>query len=164
MMFIFIVVCQLVAPDPATGDWYIAADGAYQQGAIEQTLSDLVSGQSYDITFWQAAGQQVGYTGDTTDRWQVSLGTNSQLSTLINLPSEASITPWQKQTLSFTANSTSEVLSFLAVGTPSGLPPFSLLAGVSVNPTPVPEPFTFLGTMTALGLGAGLRSKLTKKK
>jgi hypothetical protein len=150
--------------DPAAGNWYIAADGAFQQGAIEQTLTGLTAGQSYDITFYQAAGQQVGFEGATTDRWQVSLGTNSKLSSLINLPSRANVTGWEKQTLSLTANSTSEVLSFLAVGTPTGLPPFSLLAGVSAQATAVPEPLTFLGTLTALGLGARLKSKLKQQK
>ncbi len=133
--------------------------------AIEQTLTGLTAGQSYDITFYQAAGQQVGFTGATTDRWQVSLGTNSQLSTLIELPSEGVVTPWQKQTLSLKANTTSEVLSFLAVGTPDGLPPFALLTGVTAQATTaVPEPLTFLGTLTALGLGARIRSRLNKQK
>ena len=94
----------------------------------------------------------------------MSLGTNSQFSALINLPSQANVTPWQKQTLSFTATKTSDLLSFLAVGTPDGLPPFALLTGVTAQPTAVPEPLTFLGTMTALGLGASLKSKLNKKK
>jgi hypothetical protein len=153
-----------IASPVAGATWYIAADGAYQQGAIEQTLTGLAVGQSYDVTFYQAAGQQAGFTGATTDKWQVSLGTNSQFSTLINLPSEANVTPWQKQTLSLTANSPIEVLSFLAVGTPDGFPPFALLAGVTVEPTAVPEPLTFVGTLTALGLGARLKSKLNKKK
>lgn len=155
-----------IASPVAGATWYIAADAAFQEGAIEQTLTGLTIGQGYDVTFYQAAGQQAGFTGATTERWQVSLGTSSKLSTLINLASEANVTPWQKQTLSFTATTTSDVLSFLAVGTPAGLPPFSLLAGVSIaqNPTAVPEPLTFLGTMTALGLGASLKSKLNKKK
>ena len=148
----------------AGATWYIAADGAFQQGAIEQTLTGLTQGQSYDVTFYQAAGQQAGFAGATTDKWQVSLGTNSQFSTVINLPDKGIVTGWTKQTLSLTANSTSEVLSFLAVGTPNGLPPFALLAGVTVEPTAVPEPLTFLGTLTALGLGARLKSRLNKKK
>ncbi len=153
-----------IASPVAGANWYIAADGAFQQGAIEQTLTGLTAGQSYDITFYQAAGQQAGFTGATTDRWQVSLGTNSKLSTLINLPSQGIVTPWQKQTLSLVANSSSEVLSFLAVGTPDGLPPFQLLTGVTAQATAVPEPLTFLGTLTALGLGARLKSKLNQQK
>jgi hypothetical protein len=155
---------SLITSPVAGATWYIAADGAFQQGAIEQTLTGLTAGQSYDVTFYQAAGQQVGYTGATTDKWQVSLGTNSKLSTVINLPSEGNVTGWTKQTLSLTANSTSEVLSFLAVGTPTGLPPFALLAGVDVQPTAVPEPLTFLGTLTALGLGVRIKSRLKQQK
>ena len=46
------------------------------------------------------------------------------------------------ESFKFTANSTSELLSFLAVGTPSGnVPPFALLDGVSL--TAVPEPSTW---------------------
>ena len=42
----------------------------------------------------------------------------------------------------FTANSSTELLSFLAVGTPAAnLPPFALLDGVSL--TAVPEPSTW---------------------
>jgi hypothetical protein len=52
---------------------------------------------------------------------------------------------WQLQTFDFTANSTSELLSFLAVGTPTGVPPFALLDGVSLTADTVgtesaPEP------------------------
>ncbi|AFY96744.1 PEP-CTERM sorting domain-containing protein [Chamaesiphon minutus] len=143
--------------------WFIAADGAFEEGSISQQLNDLTPGNRYDVNFWQAAGQQSGFEGDTTDRWRVSLDGVSQLSALIELPSKANVTPWQRQTLTFTATSSSQVLSFLAVGTPTGLPPFSLLSGVSVTAA-VPEPLTIVGTLVGLGFGAGLRSKLTKKK
>jgi hypothetical protein len=61
-----------------------------------------------------------------------------------------SFSGWLPVNLTFTANSTSELLSFLAVGTPSGnLPPFALLDGVSL--TAVPEPSTW--AMMLLGFG-----------
>lgn len=156
-----------IASPVAGATWYIAADAAFQQGAIEQTLTGLTIGQGYDVTFYQAAGQQAGFTGATTEQWQVSLGTSSKLSTLINLPSQANVTPWQQQTLSFTATKASDVLSFLAVGTPVGQPPFSLLTGVSVTPnsvtpTVVPEPFTIIGTIVGGTAALRLRKKLTK--
>ena len=52
-------------------------------------------------------------------------------------------------TFTYKATSTSEVLSFFAVGTPTGVPPFVLLDGVSLNAS-VPEPETL--TMMATGL------------
>ena len=126
------------------------------------------------MSFWQAAAQQTTFTGGTTERWEVSLGGSpTQLSTIMSPiqpggdglggGTATGVRPWQKQTLTFTAGSTSQALSFLAVGAPRGMPPLSLLSAVSIAPTAVPEPLTFLGTMTALGLGASLKSKLNKK-
>lgn len=46
--------------------------------------------------------------------------------------------------------SASEVLSFLAIGTPAGVPPFALLDGVSISE--VPEP----GSLVLLGAGLGV--------
>jgi hypothetical protein len=48
---------------------------------------------------------------------------------------------WMSQTLTYTATATSELLSFIAVGTPNGEPPFALLDGVSVT-ADAPEPAT----------------------
>ena len=48
-----------------------------------------------------------------------------------------SFSGWMTESFKFTANSTSELLSFLAVGTPSGnVPPFALLDGVSLTAVP----------------------------
>jgi hypothetical protein len=40
------------------------------------------------------------------------------------------------QTFTFKADNTSDVLSFLAEGSPQGPPPFALLDGVTVTPEP----------------------------
>jgi hypothetical protein len=161
--------------DPLGSGWYIASDGVYYPGTIDQTLTGLVINQQYSVTFYQAAGQQDGYvyddgtggpkpsttvkyTGDTTDRWQVSFGGVTKLSTLINLDSQAPVSPWQKQTLNFTANASTQLLSFLALGTPDGQPPFALLSSVSVQA--VPEPFTIIGTLVGGTAAFRLRKKL----
>jgi hypothetical protein len=75
-------------------------------------------------------------------------------------------TGWYSETFDYTATSTTEVLSFMADGTPNGEPPFALLDGVSLNNvTPAPEPGTlpllFTGLMGGLGI---LRSRKWLKR
>jgi hypothetical protein len=159
---------------PSGSGWFIAADGAFQVGTISQTLTGLTVGQKYIVSFWEAAGQQQNFSGDTTDRWAVNLGGTfvgagntgsfiggtTNYSTLINLPSQAGITPWIPQSMTFTAGASSQLLSFLAVGTPEGQPPFALLAGVSAAPLTVPEPFTIIGTLIGGTAAFRLRKKV----
>jgi hypothetical protein len=66
---------------------------------------------------------------------------------IVNNPSQG-FTGWLSQTLTYTATSTSEVLSFLAAGTPSNAPPFSLLDGVSI--TAVAEPASWMTLVAAV--------------
>ncbi len=147
---------QGFSPDlmPATspdGGNFVAADGAYQTGKISQTMNGLVAGQTYNVSFYQAGAQQQGYNGNTTDRFEVFFGTQTKYSDLLTNPSHG-FQPWEKQTLQFTATSTSEVLSFLAVGTPNGVPPFTLLDGVSVTATPEPACLGLIGAgLVAVG-------------
>ena len=63
--------------------------------------------------------------------------------------------------MTFTADSTTDVLSFLANGTPSGVPPFALLDGVSMNAvTSVPEPASAAMLLTGLvGLAGFVRRR-----
>jgi hypothetical protein len=125
-------------PSPDGGNYVaIDGDGTYET-AISQTVNGLVVGSEYSVFFYQAAAQQNGYNGATTDRFQVKLGSQTLLSTLMNDATHSDV-PWQSQTLIFTATSASEVLSFLAVGTPSGVPPFALLDGVTMNQVPEPS-------------------------
>ena len=137
-------------PFPATspdGGNFVEADGdpAYS-GAFSQTIAGLTVGSNYTLTFDQAAGQQLNFTGPTTEKWQVSFGTDTQDSSTFSLP-QGGVGPWQQQTMTFTATATSQVLTFLAVGTPGGAPPISFLDGVDLE---VPEP----ATLSLLGLGA----------
>src|SRR5262249_48311942 len=117
-----------------------------------------------------AGGQQIGFSGATTEQWKVFLGQGSigvncssnpctvvnphgdqeQDSTLMHTASQGN-TDWNFQTLTFTANATSEVLTFLAWGdggSTTNLPPTVFLEGVNTTPT-VPEP----ATLTLLGTG-----------
>jgi hypothetical protein len=168
-----------------TANWFVVADGdSNYNRTISQTLNGLEVGQRYDVSFYQAAGQQFNYTGGTTERWQVSLGSSSQFSALMSPvqpfgPGEdafdtngtqiaggtaTAVSAWQPQTLTFTAGAQSEVLSFLAKGTPDGKPPFALLAGVAATKQ-LPEPADYLGTLFGAGcLGFAVKSRLVKKK
>jgi hypothetical protein len=136
------------ATSPDGGN-FVEMDGdPNYSSAIFQTINGLTVGQSYVVTFDQAAGQQTGFNGATTEQWKVSLGSESQLSSKYSLLSHG-VGPWETQQLTFKATSVSEVLSFLAVGTPNGEPPISFLDGVTLNA--VPEPATW--AMMILGLG-----------
>jgi hypothetical protein len=135
---------------------YIASDGAFETGTLKQTINGLVIGQQYSISFYQAGSQQTGFDGTTTEQWKVSLGNEVQYSDLITDASHQ-FSGWELETLTFTATATSEVLGFMAVGTPDGEPPFSLLDDIDMEaiavtpppPTQAPEPMS----LAIMGMG-----------
>ncbi len=141
------------------GGNFVEADGdPTYASAISQTIAGLTVGRSYHLTFFQAAGQQMNARGSTTERWTVSLGDDTQLSSRYVLP-HAAVGPWHEQFMNFTATSTSEVLAFLATGTPHGAPPISFLDGVSLRGG-VPEPAEWAMMLAGFGLvGTGLRRR-----
>jgi hypothetical protein len=143
------------APDSPAGGNFIGDDGdIIYRAPLFQTISGLTAGKTYDLTFYQAADQQAGIATPTTEQWEVSLGSETQFSTLISNPPGA-FSGWFLQSLDFVATSASETLTFLSIGTPSGVPPIVLLANVSL--TAVPEP----GAWTLLIVGmAGLAGAL----
>ena len=142
---------SVYGPFPSTspdGGYFVQADGdPTYSSAISQMVSGLIAGHAYTLTFYQAAGQQVDHTGSTTERWAVSFGDQTQYSSLYTLP-QGGVGAWMAQSLTFVANSSSQVLSFLAVGTPNGAPPISFLDGVDLE-VAVPEPTT----LALLGVG-----------
>jgi hypothetical protein len=157
---------------PNGSGWYYAGDGGFLANpVISQTINGLTVGKDYKLTFYQASAQQTGFTGNTTDFFRVSFGSSSQDSQLMTHPSQASVSAWQQQTMTFTAQNSSQLLSFLSEGTPDGLPPFSLLSSVSLEevtpPTPVPfetDALPIVGSMIAFGFGLRAKQKLAQKK
>jgi hypothetical protein len=130
-----------------TGTNFYQADGNPQyESTILQFISGLTPGETYDLQFQQAAGQQAGFTGATTELWKVFLGvggigTNCSSSpcsvtgTADNIEHDSSemdtpeqgITDWNNVQMSFTPtaddfiptgqpNAGDVVLTFLAWG------------------------------------------------
>ena len=57
------------------GTNFYQADGNPQfESTIFQTITGLTAGTTYSLQFQQAAGQQQGFSGDTTEQWKVFLG------------------------------------------------------------------------------------------
>jgi len=140
------------------GGKFVGADGAFGVSPISQTINGLVAGQQYSVSFYWGGAQQSGFSGATTEQWQVSLGAQT-LFTEVKSNDNHGFTGWEQKTMTFTATAASEVLSFLAIGTPSGVPPFSLLDGVSMVAA-VPEPETY----AMLGLGLGLMAVVARRR
>jgi len=147
----------LPASSPAGGN-FVAADGAFNVAPITQTIVGLIPGEAAVLTFYWAGAQQSGFTGPTTDQWAVSLGSQTLYTPVVSLPSHG-FSGWITELMTFTPTSGNEVLSFTAIGTPSGEPPFALLDGVSLT---VPEPASWavmVSGMTILILYARRRRK-----
>jgi hypothetical protein len=147
-----------LSPD---GGAFVGADGAFQDEPIQQTITGLVAGARYAVTFNWAAAQQTGFSGLTASGWDVSLGAQTQDTG--NLPIlNHGFSGWQTTTFDFFATGSSETLSFLSTGIGGAAePPFSLLDGVSLNS--VPEPSTWAMMLLGfIGLGyAGFRRRRT---
>ena len=146
--------------DSPTGGNFLAADGAYGVAPIYQTITGMTVGQQYILNFDWAGAQQNGFSGANSEQWIVSLGKQT-ISTATYNNTNHGFSGWMHETFTFTATSSTDVLSFLAHGTPTGVPPFSLLDGVSLTAA-VPEPSTtalmFAGFLL-LGPGARFRRR-----
>jgi hypothetical protein len=137
------------------GGNYIALDAdPVVSGTLSQSISGLVVGTGYALTFeWATAELQANNVQvQTTEYLQVSLGGQTQTTASLTTAA-AGFDPWRQATLYFTATSTNEVLSFLAIGAPSGDPPTVLLDAVSLT---VPEPSTWVVMLVGITGLAGL--------
>lgn len=143
------------------GGNFMALDGdTLANGAFSQTINGLTVGSAYRLTFYWAATQFQNRVGDTTERLDVSFGNDSFSTATVANPTHG-WQGWFTVTHDFTATSASQVLSFLSIGTPNGLPPVALLDGVSL--TAVPEPATWglmLAGFGALGVAARRRRRM----
>jgi PEP-CTERM motif-containing protein len=160
---------------PAGYNFYQADGNPQYESTIMQTITGLTAGTTYTLSFQQAAGQQTGFTGPTTEQWKVFLGAGGigvdcstnpctvtgtadnveDDSSLMSTPSEGNV-DWNVANLTFSPtaadlNHGSAVLTFLAwgdSGSTTNLPPTVFLEGVNTTPV-VPEP----ATLSLLGVG-----------
>ena len=168
------------------GTNFYQADGNPEfESTIFQTITGLTAGTTYTLQFQQAAGQQQGFSGDTTEQWKVFLGvggigvdcstnpctvtglTNNEEQDLplMNTPSMMN-TDWNNVNLSFTPTAAeltggSAILTFLAWGdggSTTNLPPTVFLEGV--NTPPVPEP----ATLSLMGVGFGMGGIMPRRR
>jgi len=156
-----------LSPD---GGAFVGLDGDPGfSGPLTQTITGLTVGDTYQLTFYWAGAELSNRTGYQTIQLTGSFG-GDPFATPVFTNTNPVGTPglfsgWTQETFDFTANATSEVLSFLAVGSPANnLPPFALLDGVSL--TSVPEPSTWammLAGFGGLGYAAFRRRRQTPR-
>lgn len=145
------LVASVTAPPVGAGT-FIAMDGesAYSV-VVSQAINGLTKGQAYLVSFYWGGAETTKATKTTTINLTVSLGSQSHTTPTLTQPAGA-FSGWQLESFKFVANSTSELLSFLSMGTPAGLPPMALLTGVSMHKVPEPSVLAMFGG-GLLGLG-----------
>jgi hypothetical protein len=146
------------------GGAFVVLDGDPGFSApLEQIVSGLTVGNSYTLSFYWAAGELSNRTGYQTEQMTGSFGSDSFATSVFNNSQPSGVpgdfSGWQKASFKFTAHSTSQLLSFLSVGTPAAnLPPVGFLDGVSV--TGAPEPGVWAIMLVGFGgMGALLRRR-----
>lgn len=148
--------------------WFISADSDVRfNNTIEQTINGLTPGNTYELSFYQAAGQYAAYPDQAiTAYFDITFGSSTFQSNTMAVASGAPVSPWQFQSTTFTAANTSQVLRFLTQGTPTGGPPFALLSAVALNDitpsggTSVPGPLPLAGVAAAFGASRKLRRRI----
>jgi len=158
----------LPATSPDGGN-YVAFAGSpkFDGTGLSQTVTGLTAGTKYSLSFYFAGAEQNGFSNGSTmtDRLNVTVGGSITSTPTLTVPAKG-FSGWQLDTITFTATGTTTLLNFLAISTPSGVPPFVLLDGVKLAPftaTPEPSSLALSGICLACFGVAGLRRRAKMK-
>ena len=120
---------------------------------LNTTEQWIVSLGTSGMSFCDGCGAADAYYGGNDSTYSNADATASVVATPLMTTPSAGTTPWQQVTLTLVADSTTDLLSFLAWGDNGNtvnLPPIVFLSGVdSPNLLTVPEP----GSLALLGIG-----------
>jgi hypothetical protein len=132
-------------------------------GTLSQTINGLTAGNVYVLNFdWAAAELVASSSSATNDALIVGFGSSSVTTQTISTPNQG-FTPWRQATYKFTATGPSQVLSFLAIGSPSGNPPTVLLDAVSLSVPEPPAHMILLTAILAMAASLHLRRRAARK-
>jgi hypothetical protein len=139
----------------------LVMDADYHPQAISQTISGMIVGAKYYMSVNWAAAQWSLNTGATTEMLSVSVGDQNFTTTTYNLPSEG-FSGWMTTSWSFVWDGSSSVLTMLASGGPSGMPPIVLVDNVLLT---TPEPASWVAFLIgAVGLTALSRIRSSRHR
>ncbi|MBB4845471.1 hypothetical protein HNP55_004021 [Paucibacter oligotrophus] len=141
-------------PSPEGGDYFgVMSLKAYAPrfsvGGLTQSISGLVVGQTYDLSFYSMSNHT---NSGAWDHWDVSLGDSAAKSGVNTQPGLG----WKLNNMQFTASATTQQLKFLAVFGAGANPEILNLDGVSLTAAAaVPEPSSYALMLGGLiGIGA----------
>lgn len=83
------------------GTYFLGVDGAYANAPVSQTISGLTVGDQYTLSFIYAGAQFTDALGSSTEGWQVTFGSETVSTPILNNASQG-FTGWQ--TFSTTPN------------------------------------------------------------
>ena len=141
---------NLASPD---GGQFVSMSPVYKTAPLSQSISGLTIGDQYMLQFYSAGSSEPGHSQDAYgySDFGVSLGDSAVQRSVTQVTPPGGFTPWSLQQMMFTADATTETLSFTPGGGPFDASPFSLLDGVSLTDVSVavPEPTTAMLSLVA---------------
>ena len=126
--------------------------------AVTQSISNLVPGRTYDLSYFATAQSNANYFGNGQILASIAGRSDTFAYSLSGINSYGSVQlPWTFRRLRFTANSFDELLTISGSGSLNSNP---LAAIDNVSITAVPEPSSLLVALLLVALGCVLRFTL----